>query len=291
MSCAFIRQHAPWVRRQAQALVRHLPANVERSDLVQVSPVAVAQSALTFTWDGDRDTAAAAADAFVRYARMRVKGAMLDELRSMDFLSRGDRRKMKRLQIARERYRSTHGIDPAPPLLAGLAGVGIDEIPSLLQADQFGRNQVDVDDGDGLAQRLHPCTPRGEVEDQVGHGMVYRQLGEFLAARPARERLVFDAYMGLVLTPIETAAALGVTPSRVWHMFNALLRLISAQPWATPLEVACVEPPCSLAPPTPLPMPQPRLVGKPAAPRPAPADLRHLFSADIVRGCGVELLR
>ena len=44
-----------------------------------------------------------AAEAFVRYARARVKGAMLDELRQMDHLGRAQRRKIKALQIARER--------------------------------------------------------------------------------------------------------------------------------------------------------------------------------------------
>jgi RNA polymerase sigma factor for flagellar operon FliA len=43
-----IAKNQSWVRKQAQALVRHLPANVERADLIQVGLIAVAQAAVTF---------------------------------------------------------------------------------------------------------------------------------------------------------------------------------------------------------------------------------------------------
>jgi RNA polymerase sigma factor for flagellar operon FliA len=122
-----IAKNQSWVRKQAQALVRHLPANVERADLIQVGLIAVAQAAVTFEWDGDRETEEAQ-QAFVRYARMRVKGAMLDELRQMDFLSRGERRKIKIIQIARERFRSCHGKEPSLTQLTELTELDMDEV-------------------------------------------------------------------------------------------------------------------------------------------------------------------
>ena len=91
---ALIARNESWVRRQAQALARHLPSNVEKADLIQVGLIAVAQAAIGFQWEGSRDTPEAD-EAFVRYARARVKGAMLDELRQMDHLGRGQRRKLK----------------------------------------------------------------------------------------------------------------------------------------------------------------------------------------------------
>ena len=105
---ALIAKNESWVRKQAQALARHLPSNVEKADLIQVGLIAVAQASLGFQWQGDRDSPEAT-EAFLRYARARVKGAMLDELRQIDHLGRGQRRKIKALQIARERWRSVHG--------------------------------------------------------------------------------------------------------------------------------------------------------------------------------------
>lgn len=154
-----IAKNQSWVRKQAQALVRHLPANVERADLIQVGLIAVAQAAVTFKWEGDRETEEAQ-EAFVRYARMRVKGAMLDELRQMDHLSRADRRKIKAVQIARERHRAEHGVEPSLSQLSSLCGLDANEISSLQQADQLGRHQASVDDDDDEAsQRFHPATP------------------------------------------------------------------------------------------------------------------------------------
>lgn len=226
-----IAKNQSWVRKQAQALVRHLPANVERADLIQVGLIAVAQAAVTFEWEGDRDTPEAQ-EAFVRYARMRVKGAMLDELRQMDYLSRGERRKIKVIQIARERHRQLHGGEPTPTQLAAETGLSADEINSLLQADQMGRHQVnidgdDMDDGGDQSHRFHPATPQEEVEARVDTGIVLRRLESFFAALPERERMVIDAYLGVGLTPLEVAKSLKVTPSRVSQIYHSVVRRVA----------------------------------------------------------------
>jgi RNA polymerase sigma factor FliA len=218
-----IARNQSWVRKQAQALVRHLPANVERADLIQVGLIAVAQSAVSFEWDGDRDSPEAQ-EAFVRYARMRVKGAMLDELRQMDFLSRGERRKIKVIQIARERLRQIHGKEPALSELARETSLPADEIGSLLQADQMGRHQLSVDDDEDPTHHFHPATPREEVEARVDTGIVLQRLEKFFADLPERERMVIDAYLGVGLTPIEVARNLKVTPSRVSQIYHAVVK-------------------------------------------------------------------
>lgn len=222
-----IAKNQSWVRKQAQALVRHLPANVERADLIQVGLIAVAQAAVSFEWEGDRETEAAQ-EAFVRYARMRVKGAMLDELRHMDYLTRGERRKIKVLQIARERYRSEHGRDPSPNQLAGLTGMPSEEISSLLQADQLGRYQQSVDDEeDEHAHRFHPATPQEEVEARVDTAIVMRRLEAFFSELPERERMVIDAYLGVGLSPVEVARSLNVTPSRVSQIYHSVVKRVA----------------------------------------------------------------
>lgn len=219
-----IAKNQSWVRKQAQALVRHLPANVERADLIQVGLIAVAQAAVSFEWDGDRDTEPAQ-EAFVRYARMRVKGAMLDELRQMDFLTRGERRKIKVIQIARERHRAEHGREPPLTRLAEMTGIGVDEIGSLMQADQLGRHQQSVDDEDDeQSHRFHPATPQEEVEARVDTAIVMRRLEAFFAELPERERMVIDAYLGIGLSPVEVAKSLQVTPSRVSQIYHAVVK-------------------------------------------------------------------
>jgi RNA polymerase sigma factor for flagellar operon FliA len=222
---SLIAKNESWVRRQAQALARHLPSNVEKADLIQVGLIAVAQASLGFEWPGDRDSPEAT-EAFLRYARSRVKGAMLDELRQMDHLGRGQRRKIKALQIARERWRGANGSEPSMAQLAALCDMSIDEMSRLEQADLEGRAKggtADADSDDEPAE-YRAATPHDEVEARVDTGIVMRRLERFFAALPERERQVIDAYLGIGLTPAQLAAELKVTPSRVSQMFKALVQ-------------------------------------------------------------------
>ena len=222
---ALIAKNESWVRKQAQALARHLPSNVEKADLIQVGLIAVAQASLGFRWEGERDSPEAT-EAFLRYARARVKGAMLDELRQMDHLGRGQRRQIKALQIARERWRSVHGAEPALAQLAELCGMSIDEVARLEQAELEGRakSSAAADDGDDEPAQARAATPHDEVEARVDTAIVMRRLERFFAALPPRERQVIDAYLGIGLTPTQLAAQLKVTPSRVSQMFKAVVQ-------------------------------------------------------------------
>ena len=220
---SLIARNESWVRKQAQTLVRHLPSNVEKADLIQVGLIAVAQAALGFEWEGDRDTEEAR-EAFVRYARMRVKGAMLDELRQMDHLGRGQRRKIKAIEIARERLRSTLGGEPGLAQLSDACGIEVDEISQLQQADQAGRARStsgDDEDGEHSQPELHPATERDEVEARVDTAIVMRRLERFFTRLPERERMVIDSYLGIGLTPTQLAQELQVSPSRVSQMFKS----------------------------------------------------------------------
>ncbi|MEO7850988.1 MAG: sigma-70 family RNA polymerase sigma factor [Rubrivivax sp.] len=227
---SLIAKNESWVRKQAQALARNLPSNVERADLIQVGLIAVAQASLGFEWEGDRNTPEAT-EAFVRYARARVKGAMLDELRQMDHLGRSQRRKIKVLQIARERFRSANGHDPTLGQLAQICGLGIDEIARLEQADMEGRTRSSSPNSEfgefGEMPQSQAATPADEVEARVDTGIVLRRLESFFATLPERDRMVIDAYLGVGLSPVQVAATLNVTPSRVSQMFKASVQRIA----------------------------------------------------------------
>lgn len=240
-----IAKNESWVRKQAQALVRHLPANVERADLIQVGLIAVAQAAVSFQWEGDRDSEPAQ-EAFVRYARMRVKGAMLDELRQMDFLTRGERRKIKVIQIARERLRAEIGREPSLSALAQRTQLSVNEISQLMQADQLGRNQQAMDGDDESEgydpQRHHPATPQEEVEARVDTAIVMRRLEQFFAGLQERERQVIDAYLGVGLTPVELARNLKVSPSRVSQIYYSVVRRVAEHLGQSPRQRAIDQP-------------------------------------------------
>ena len=225
---SLILRNESWVRKHAASLVRHLPSNVERADLIQAGLIAVAQAAMGFEWEGDRETEEAR-EAFVRYARHRVHGAMLDELRQMDHLSRARRRQVKLVQVARERWRSSHGTEATAAQLSPLCGLSVNDIFELeaeaMQAQTVSASESDdsedADNGGHTSQR-EPATPQDEVEARVDTGMLLRRLEGFFAKLPERDRQVIDAYLGVGLSPVELAQALKVSPSRLSQMFKAV---------------------------------------------------------------------
>jgi RNA polymerase sigma factor for flagellar operon FliA len=228
VSSALIARNESWVRKQASALARHLPSNVEKADLIQVGLIAVAQAALGFKWEGEHDSEEGK-EAFARYARMRVKGAMIDELRQMDHLGRAQRRKVKVIQIARERWQARHGVVPSLAELSSVCGMSVDEISVLEQAAMVAQTESLSEDPDapGPVHAAQAATPRDEVEARVDTGIVLRHLEKFFATLPERERQVIDAYLGVGLTPVELAGSWQVSVSRVSHLFKAVLHRIS----------------------------------------------------------------
>ena len=220
---SLILRNQSWVRKQAQAFMRHLPSNVEKADLIQVGLIGVAQAAMTFVWEGDRETDEAQ-EAFVRYARMRVKGAMLDELRQMDHLGRAQRRKVKVIQVATERWRSSHGADPTTAELSQTCGMAAEEIHELELAARVGQTTSLSGDAESedVAPPHEPATPQDEVEARVDTGMLMRRLEKFFATLPDRDRQVIDAYLGIGMTPVELAQSMNVSASRVSHLFKSI---------------------------------------------------------------------
>lgn len=207
--------------------------------MIQVGLIAVWRCLEVFEETGEPD-------AFVRFARMRVKGAMLDELRQMDFLSRGERRKIKLVWAARQRHFSTHGTAPSLGDLAAATGMQSGKLGRLLQAQALGRHQATsvYDEEEQESRRMHPATPPDEVERRVDDGLAVRRLHAFLEELSERERMVIEAYLGEGPTPSAVADSLGITPSRVSQIFGGLVRRIAVHLGNGPRQASVPPPAC-----------------------------------------------
>jgi RNA polymerase sigma factor for flagellar operon FliA len=221
---ALIARHQGWVRQQARALARRLPSNVEQADLIQAGLIAVAQAALSFQWPSQAELARSEAvqAEFVRYARHRVRGAMLDELRQMDVLSRPQRRKVKAMQIARERWMQQHAAPMSLVALAEATGMSLQEVMWLEQADQLSRAP-----SESLELRAHAGPPvsrlmqawaayasaEDELEARVDTRLLLQKLEAFFNALPEAERELIDTHLGVGLSPLELARRQGLSRS------------------------------------------------------------------------------
>src|ERR1043166_5937170 len=89
---AMLKQYSPLVRRLAHQMIAKLPANVEIDDLIQVGMIGLHDALGRFD--------AAQGVQFETFATQRIRGAMLDELRGNDWMSRGDRRHQRSIATA-----------------------------------------------------------------------------------------------------------------------------------------------------------------------------------------------
>src|ERR1044071_2286509 len=135
----------PYIEKVARRLARRLPAHVEIDDLISSGVIGLMEAAERF--DPER------VDRFEAFAEFRIRGAMLDDLRSRDTLSRDMRRLSNELRDAPRRLAAQLGLPPDHEEIAKRLGVGVDELYAR-QQKLSGSSVVGIDDaGPDLLER------------------------------------------------------------------------------------------------------------------------------------------
>jgi len=134
-----IEQFVPLVKRMAHHLLARLPASVQADDLIQAGMIGLMDAAGRFEEGRGAQ--------FETYASQRIKGAMLDELRSNDWMPRGVRKAQRDIEKAIGRLEHRLGRPPAEPEVAKEMGVPLAEYQEML-ADARGAQLVHFDEID-----------------------------------------------------------------------------------------------------------------------------------------------
>src|SRR5690606_33473711 len=121
---AMIRQHVPLVRRIAHHMIAKLPPNVELDDLIQVGMIGLAEALSRYD--------AAQGVQFDTFATQRIRGAMLDELRESDWMSRSSRKSQKDIEKAVRRLEQKLGRSPLESEIAVELDMTLVDYQSLL---------------------------------------------------------------------------------------------------------------------------------------------------------------
>lgn len=157
---------------------------------------------------------------FETYAMSRIRGAILDELRSYDWVPRSVRAKARQLEQAFARFEAEHHRAPADAELAGALGLGLDALHTLMtQVSMTGLIALDElvggdgDDSSTLGDAL-PTELAGPSEVLAVDEMRFRMARE-INELPEREKLVLALYYYEGLTLNEIGSVIGVTESRV----------------------------------------------------------------------------
>jgi RNA polymerase sigma factor for flagellar operon FliA len=212
-----VRSHLPLVGHLVREMLGRLPAHVSREDLVSAGMAALAAAATTY--DPDRGTP------FGSFATARIRGALLDELRGLDWASRSVRSRARRVDTATQHLTATLGRTPTAAELATAMGVDVGEIKSVDHDVQRAVVLSLQGFAAGTAEDLVPERTAGP-EDLILHRERIGYLHHAIDALPDRLRLVVQAYFFNERPMTDIATELGVTESRVSQLRAEALVLL-----------------------------------------------------------------
>ncbi|MEJ2102619.1 MAG: FliA/WhiG family RNA polymerase sigma factor [Desulfobacterales bacterium] len=219
-----ISEYLPYVKRIVQRLAIHLPSTVDIDDLMNVGVIGLIQA--VDRYDPRRD------NKFMTYAIFRIKGAVLSELRSRDFLSRSNRRKIRELESAYQRLEQKLGREVDDKEIAQELGIELEQVYRTKQMSSISfisLEELGVSSKDEKEKLMNFLTNH---EDDALNLTKLKELKEALAEAikqlSEKERLVISLYYLDELTMKETGKVLGITESRVSQIHSqAILHLRS----------------------------------------------------------------
>jgi RNA polymerase sigma factor FliA len=212
-----VEQLVPLVRKVAARLARRVPDHVMRDDLVSAGVVGLLESAPRF--DARRGD-------FEAFAEYRIKGAMLDELRQSDTLSRDMRRHLNEVRKATHRLEGELGRAPEEDEIAQALDLSLDGYRELV--GKLGGNSVlSLDELDEQAVVFSDET--SDPYERAVDGEMRARMATAIETLPARQRQVLWLYYYEEMSLKEIGALLGVTESRVCQVHTQATRALRAR--------------------------------------------------------------
>jgi RNA polymerase sigma factor for flagellar operon FliA len=208
-----IVHYSPLVKYVAGRVAVGLPQRVEPADLVSYGIFGLIDAIERF--EPDRRSS------FESYAIARIKGAIIDELRSLDWVPRSVRAKARSLERAYQDLEARLKRVPTDAELAAEVGLQEDQLQSILAQVSF-LGLAALDETFGIGERAGATTLGETLADRsdgpvavVETAETQRILAACIAALPERERVVLTLYYYEGLTLAEIGTVLSVTESRV----------------------------------------------------------------------------
>jgi RNA polymerase sigma factor for flagellar operon FliA len=214
-----VNTHAPLVKRIAYHLMSRLPPSVQADDLIQAGMIGLLEASRNY------DSGQGAS--FETYAGIRIRGAMLDEIRRNDWAPRSVHRKARKVADAVRQIESRERRDARDHEVARELKLSLDEYHQILQ-DASGYLVMSFEDmgidNEAVASELADRAP-GPI-DRVQNEAFKRSLSDAITSLPEREKLVMTLYYDEELNLREIGAVIGVSESRVSQIHSqALIRL------------------------------------------------------------------
>ncbi|MDP6849785.1 MAG: FliA/WhiG family RNA polymerase sigma factor [Planctomycetota bacterium] len=217
-----VEMHAPLVRFIAERMCAGLPRSVDADDLAQEGAFGLMDAITKF--DLERKVK------FRTYCSTRIRGAILDSLRSQDWVPRLVRQRASKLEKLRQKWMTEHGTEPSEEDIAKLFEVEEKDLEKMLKKAQP-RSILNVSDrrvspsSEGVESSIDTLKP-GHSQDPAQQVQAADRWEDLLKNLSDKEKLILQGYYQDGLTLREIGEKLGITESRVCQIHaNTIKRL------------------------------------------------------------------
>ena len=203
-------QFLPAVRAMAYRLKERLPNSVDVNDLISIGTEETIK--LSRRYDESKN------DFFWGYAKQRVYGSMLDYLRSLDTVSRNNRRLIKAIDAECERYINEFDEEPDDKYLAEVLGESEKKIREV-------RNVCETSSVMPITEQM-VIFDKCDTEEQVEKEELIETIKDVLKSFKEREQLIVQLYYFEELSLKEISEILNISESRISQIHKKLMRKI-----------------------------------------------------------------
>ena len=201
-------EYIPAVKAMAYKLNERLPNNIEFDELVSIGVEELVKRSLKY----DKSLN----DNFWGYAKKRIYGAMLDFLRSLDTISRSNRRLVKAIDKETNKYYNLHENTPTDEYLSEKLGEPIEKIREAKIASEIYATMP-------INEQLSSLDGKENVLDEIEHDLLVEKISEIIGGLKERERLIIQLYYFEELNLKEISEMLNITQSRISQIHKSVV--------------------------------------------------------------------
>jgi len=219
-----LSQHAPMVKKLAHLMKAKLPPSVEVDDLIQAGMIGLLDAVNRYEEIHGAQ--------FETYAMQRIRGAMLDELRSSDWMPRSMRQNMRKVEVAINTLQQRLGRPPNESEVAKQLKLSLEAYQEML-ADGGGHQLVYYEDFHDSQSNEHfldrHSTETGDDPLEMLMESGFRSaVIEAIEALPEREKILMGLYYEQEMNLKEIGAIMGVSESRVCQLHSQAIARMRA---------------------------------------------------------------
>ena len=203
-----VLQFTPAVRAMGYRLKERLPSSVDVNDLISIGMEEMIK--LSRRYDDSLN------DSFWGYAKKRVHGSMLDFLRSLDVVSRSNRKLIKSIDVEISKFIDEHMREPDDMYLSKKLDTTIDKIKEAKKASQI---NINVPLNDQLPENKHE-----DIEKIIEKEQMIEAIKDILSTLSEREQMIITLYYYEELNLKEISTLLEISESRISQIHKKLVK-------------------------------------------------------------------